>query len=98
MQQVHLHVISRDLEGPGMKKPQHWRSFCAPFFRSLDMVQQEIVAHGHAVIDFEQIAACKQSPLLCQWCGEASPNLPAIKRHIAVCSCRPPVPLDAHVQ
>jgi len=32
MQQVHLHVISRDLDSPALTNKKHWNSFASKFF------------------------------------------------------------------
>jgi hypothetical protein len=39
MRQLHLHVISQDLSGEGMKKKAHYQRFVTPFFITLDEVQ-----------------------------------------------------------
>lgn len=33
MAQLHLHVVSQDLRGSGMKHRKHWNSFATDFFR-----------------------------------------------------------------
>ena len=46
MAQLHLHVISQDLRGGGMKNRKHWNSFATDFFRDAFDVLRELRALG----------------------------------------------------
>ena len=46
MAQLHLHVISQDLRGGGMKHRKHWNSFVTDFFRDASEVLRDLRALG----------------------------------------------------
>lgn len=86
MMQLHLHVLSRDYEGVHMKRPNHWRSFCSPFFRPLDLIEQELQERGQVAVDFAEIDRLTRSPLQCPRCGAVQPSLPVAKQHLRACN------------
>ena len=88
LKQLHMHVVSTDYAGSGMKKPGHWRSFCSPFFRPIEAVQRELCDTGQVAVDFDEIARLRKAPLLCPACGNAQPNLPHAKQHLAQCTAQ----------
>ena len=86
MMQLHLHVISRDYAGTNMKRPNHWRSFCSPFFRPLDLVERELHEEGCVQMDFDEIDRLTRAPLQCPRCGARQPSLPVAKQHLSACT------------
>ena len=89
MLQLHLHAITLDFEGPGLKKPSHWRSFQEPFFRPIDRVCKEVEEYGQPTFDVARIEAAKSGALRCHWCQREQANLPRLREHLTACPERP---------
>jgi Scavenger mRNA decapping enzyme C-term binding len=41
---LHVHIISQDLNGHGMKQPKHWNTFATPFFLEIEVRMCMLVA------------------------------------------------------
>lgn len=50
MTQLHMHVVSRDLAGDGMRTAKHWRSFQRPFFVPVSEVISMLSKDGHVKV------------------------------------------------
>lgn len=103
MKQLHLHVISADLEGPKLKHKQHYNSFATAFFVPIDGVitalerEEEGVgaaAEGAGVggglreVLPRDAEAVVKGPLPCLACGRAFGGLAEVKAHWPGCAPR----------
>lgn len=86
MCQLHVHVVSRDFDSDHLKQPKHWKSFTTAYFRPLDAVISEVDERGLPRIDVAAAESLLKGPLECNRCLRAQRNLPALKRHLAVCT------------
>ncbi|KAJ3103585.1 hypothetical protein HDU97_010005 [Phlyctochytrium planicorne] len=83
MKQVHLHVISEDFVGVGLRRKEHWNSFHPPCLLSCDEVMERIRKDGR--IDRKDLAYHKEllkRPLVCHKCEEGFASMPDLKVHL----------------
>lgn len=85
LKQMHMHVVSRELQGTGMKRAQHWRSFTSPFFRKVQDVHQELTTTGCVAIDFLEIRRLNGEPLVCPECGQKQASVKVAQSHLENC-------------
>ena len=87
MDDLHLHIISTDLDSPCLKNKKHYNSFTTSFFVNADQVEQELLQTGsiHPINVQKEEDKLKQ-PLRCFKCGQAQRNLPTLKQHLLQCS------------
>ncbi|KAL7579974.1 hypothetical protein ACA910_004968 [Epithemia clementina (nom. ined.)] len=84
---LHLHIISTDLDSPCLKNKKHYNSFTTSFFVEADQVEQELLQNGSFRPINEQAEEEKlKQPLCCFKCGEIQRNIPTLKQHLLVCS------------
>lgn len=65
---LHMHIISRDLNSPAMKSLKHWNSFTTPGFVDAEDVIDRLQRNQSAVSPHVDYGAFKTSPLQCT-CG-----------------------------
>ncbi|XP_078436435.1 APRATAXIN-like protein isoform X2 [Wolffia australiana] len=83
MRQLHLHVISQDLDSEHMKNKKHWNSFTTAFFRdSVDVIAEVEREGGVASAAAERLLVAE---LRCHRCRSAQPSLPKLKAHASRC-------------
>ena len=89
MRHVHLHVMSRDLDSPWLKKPEHWNSFTHPrLFLSMAHVEAALAAGASLPPPPASLAALQAMvPLPCPACAEAFPTVAAAKEHWGARHC-----------
>jgi aprataxin len=86
MRQLHMHVLSRDLDSPHLKNKKHWNSFTTAFFRDAGVVLEQVERTGElAEVDLEAAEALLQGVMRCNRCGAAMKGMPQLKQHIAGC-------------
>ena len=100
MRTAHMHVVSGDLRGVGMKTRRHWNSFVTSFFkeaeetaRDLERAEAESAGGGGAssgtrwdVAELERVVA--MTPLRCHKCGDGPfPTMPKLFAHVDACVC-----------
>lgn len=85
MRQLHMHVISMDLDSPCLKRPEHWRSFTTELFRPANQVLGELHAHGYAHMDMQYARRLTKAKLCCRICGLPQKNLPETLSHYRAC-------------
>lgn len=100
MRTAHMHVVSGDLRGVGMKTRRHWNSFATSFFkeaeetaRDLERAEAESAGGGGAssgtrwdVAELERVVA--MTPLRCHKCGDGPfPTMPKLFAHVDACVC-----------
>jgi len=98
MRTAHMHVVSGDLRGVGMKTRRHWNSFATSFFkeaeetaRDLERAEAESAGGGGAssgtrwdVAELERVVA--MTPLRCHKCGDGPFNtMPKLFAHCDKC-------------
>jgi aprataxin len=82
MDQLHLHLISRDFISPCLKTKKHWISFTSDFFRPLDDVIQSVRNVGSVPIDEAMEESKLKGKLVCHKCQAILANMPKLKDHI----------------
>ncbi|KAI5077559.1 hypothetical protein GOP47_0007383 [Adiantum capillus-veneris] len=95
MRQLHMHVISQDLDSPSLKNKKHWNSFTTTFFRDSKAVIEELEATGRVKPCGDENSLLKLE-LRCHRCLFVQPNIPRLKQHIQ--TCRAPFPPDLCLQ
>lgn len=91
MPQLHMHAISQDLRGSGMRKKQHWNSFASKFFVDARSVIESLRSNGSVPLPENPRALLKQE-LTCNrsGCSKVFPSLPSLLSHLDECKFPPP--------
>jgi len=83
MMQLHMHVISDDLRGSGMKTAKHWNSYTTSFFISLTKVIGDLESHGRVLLEPPAVLDnLLRAPLKCHQCNYHPVNMPTLKVHL----------------
>jgi diadenosine tetraphosphate (Ap4A) HIT family hydrolase len=85
MNQIHLHVISDDMDSECLKNKKHWNSFCSEFFVPPSVVIDMLEDDGRIWFDEEKAEKLLTAELKCHRCRMPQANLPKLKAHIAKC-------------
>jgi aprataxin len=92
MKTLHLHVLSSDLRGSGMKTRRHWNSFATGFFKSANEAC-EVLESGNleSIKSFwdqeESERLVKMAPLKCHKCADGPfTNMPKLFQHVDGCT------------
>jgi predicted kinase len=84
--QLHLHVISQDLDSPALKNKKHYNSFAAGFFKEGSEVLAELRALPPGAAppppDRPRLEALLKADLACHVCGAQQRTMPALKEHL----------------
>jgi len=94
MRHVHVHVLSRDMCSPALKKPRHYNSFQTAFFIGLD--EFPLAADDDRRPGRRHGDPWGTAPLVCWRCGSSfGRSFEALKKHLevekAAWVCRPAV-------
>eukprot|EP00741_Cyanophora_paradoxa_P000104 tig00000057_g100.t1 len=89
LDQVHMHVISSDLESDCVKDKKHWNSFTTEFLVPPEELIALLEQKGAVQYDKDRYEALLKKDLACNRCGKALRNMPELKAHIAGCRPRP---------
>ena len=96
MPQLHMHVVSQDLRGAGMKTRRHWGSFATAFFVDAEAVLRALEGEGGSggglALDPEAAEAeLRMAPLRCHKCGDGPhANAARLFDHVDRCPAKPP--------
>ena len=97
MPQLHMHVVSQDLRGAGMKTRRHWGSFATAFFVDAEAVLRALEGEGGdsgggLALDPEAAEAeLRMAPLRCHKCGDGPhANAARLFDHVDRCPAKPP--------
>ena len=97
MPQLHMHVVSQDLRGAGMKTRRHWGSFATAFFVDAEAVLRALEGEGGGsggglALDPEAAEAeLRMAPLRCHKCGDGPhANAARLFDHVDRCPAKPP--------
>ncbi len=83
MSQLHLHVISQDLDSPALKTKKHWNSFTTAYFLPSSTVLQQLRREGAvAMMDPEEAKRLLNTDLKCHKCSFKPKNMPQLKTHL----------------
>jgi len=88
MRTAHMHVVSLDLRGSGMKTRRHWNSFATSFFKEAEETAI-FLEKGNEILDWdvaelERVVA--MTPLRCHKCGDGPFNtMPKLFAHCDAC-------------
>jgi len=87
MPQLHLHVISQDLRGSGMKTRRHWNTFATDFFKDAEDVAAVLRRDGKVDWDEEEEeSGVAMAKLRCHRCGDGPFNqMPKLFAHLDEC-------------
>ena len=100
MRTAHMHVVSGDLRGVGMKTRRHWNSFATSFFKEAEETARDLERESIAessisgdaseggtrwdVAELERVVA--MTPLRCHKCGDGPfPTMPKLFAHTDAC-------------
>ncbi|RUP43789.1 hypothetical protein BC936DRAFT_136731 [Jimgerdemannia flammicorona] len=82
MRQLHMHVISQDFVGIGLKRKEHYNSFTTRFFNDASEVLARLRAGKSLQYDKREYDHFLKGPLRCHLCSEAPATMPALKAHL----------------
>ena len=85
MQQLHMHVISTDFRGAGLKTKKHWNSFNTNYFVDCKRLVEQLEVNGKVVYDKIKFSDMLNTPLACNRCKKVFPNMTQLKDHIFKC-------------
>ena len=88
MRTAHMHVVSLDLRGSGMKTRRHWNSFATSFFKEAEEAAIDLEKGSERldwdVAELERVVA--MTPLRCHKCGDGPFNtMPKLFAHCDAC-------------
>ena len=87
MPTLHMHLVSSDLRGSGMKTRRHWNTFATDFFKEADDVVAALRARGRVDWDEEEEeAGVAMAKLRCHRCGDGPfAQMPKLFAHLDEC-------------
>ena len=83
MRQLHLHLISQDLDSPCLKHKKHFNSFATSFFVPPQQWVAQLQASGGVAVDVATEEAKLKRGMVCPATGIPLRNIPALKEHLA---------------
>ncbi|GAM27513.1 hypothetical protein SAMD00019534_106890 [Acytostelium subglobosum LB1] len=82
MRQLHLHLISNDLNSPALKRKEHWISFTTDFFIPFQSFYDNLKQNGSIVLDREKYKKLKEvATFVCPKCKASFESLAKVKDH-----------------
>ena len=86
VRQLHLHVISTDFQGAGLKTKKHWNSFTTEYFVSTDLIVKHLESYGKVNFDKSKYSdILHTTPLKCHMCHKVFAKMPHLKDHVSKC-------------
>ncbi|XP_039285211.1 aprataxin-like isoform X2 [Nilaparvata lugens] len=83
LQRLHLHLISDDFQGSGLKNAKHWNSYTTRFFLPSSKIIDDLEKFSCVRIpEDEKCNEYLKSKLRCHKCSHCPPNMPALKKHL----------------
>ncbi|CAL1132040.1 unnamed protein product [Cladocopium goreaui] len=91
LKQLHVHVMTLDLNSPCMKNAKHFSSFLPPFLVSLDSVIRALQDGVFADRSLKKLEEdMKKRSLCCHRCGaDFGRGFAQLKRHLSACATSP---------
>ncbi|KAI6650233.1 Aprataxin isoform X2 [Oopsacas minuta] len=86
--QLHMHVISTDFQGAGLKTKKHWNSFNTEYFVSNEEILKQLESKGKVHFDKFKFSDLLHTPLKCHLCHKVASNMPQLKEHISKCNIK----------
>lgn len=93
--QLHMHLLSMDLESPCLKNKKHYNSFATYFFLTTDRIIDDLKLHKKITLnqDTTTLLRFEEQAMKCLWCGCSLKDMPSMKKHVPLCplnkSCMP---------
>lgn len=87
MAQIHLHVISMDMDSTFLKKRSHWNSFTTPFLLPPRKVADLLKEKGKIKLDSSYYGKLLMNDLTCNRCSKNFGDLNNLKKHLSLCDC-----------
>ncbi|KAG8346364.1 Scavenger mRNA decapping enzyme C term binding HIT domain [Trypanosoma vivax] len=88
--QLHMHLVSRDFDGPCMKTKKHYNTFTTQFFLPAHNVVRDLQDNGRVTLnkDVATLLQLEEGEPCCHWCGApaGSGGLPQLRAHVRSCS------------
>lgn len=84
MRQLHLHLLSSDLDSECLKHKKHYNSFATPFLIDIRAVVWALRL-GRFHIDADAYEKYLALPLTCLRCKRECSNIPSLKEHLRGC-------------
>ena len=83
---LHLHVISTDFQGAGLKTKKHWNSFNTEYFVNTDLLVKHLESSGRVNFDKGKYSEIlRTTPLKCHICHKVFDKMPHLKDHVSKC-------------
>lgn len=86
MRQLHMHVISHDLDSSALKNKKHWNSFTTAFFVPAAALIAQLEDDGRVWFDAVAGEEMLKRDMHCHRCGRPLKTMPQLKAHIATCN------------
>ncbi|CAN0352940.1 unnamed protein product [Ectocarpus sp. 6 AP-2014] len=85
---LHLHVVSMDLDGTGLKRKTHWNSFTTDLFLEASWVERRLEERGSLGLDMRTFRELEHMKLRCFRCpGEPEfRDMESLKAHNRACT------------
>ncbi|XP_050428421.1 aprataxin isoform X2 [Adelges cooleyi] len=81
MNRLHLHVLSKDFQGPHMKAPYQWNSFHTEFFIPTYKIISELQLTGRLTLPPKK---CLHQNLRCNMCNYSCSDLQNLRLHSVI--------------
>uniref|UniRef100_A0A1B6CDU7 HIT domain-containing protein n=1 Tax=Clastoptera arizonana TaxID=38151 RepID=A0A1B6CDU7_9HEMI len=83
MNRLHLHLISDDFNGQGLKHKKHYNSFTTPFFIASSKVIHDVKQFGRVLLPSDsECDIYLKTALKCHKCKYNPINMPTLKLHL----------------
>merc|ERR1712176_1581136 len=86
MNQVHLHLLSDDMDSPNLKNKKHFHSFTSPYFIPGKVMLRVVKEEKRKFkIDKKYYEKLLKQKLKCHFCFSEIRTIPKLKEHIKRC-------------
>eukprot|EP01098_Paradermamoeba_levis_P012504 TRINITY_DN5485_c0_g1_i2.p1 TRINITY_DN5485_c0_g1~~TRINITY_DN5485_c0_g1_i2.p1 ORF type:complete len:189 (-),score=29.76 TRINITY_DN5485_c0_g1_i2:14-580(-) len=85
LKQLHLHVISTDLDSPKMKHNKHWNSFTTEFFVDFQDFVGQVQRDNRVQFDEAYYEGLLRQKPRCHKCSTEFATFPNLKSHLPSC-------------
>lgn len=85
MPQLHMHVVSRDMDSDRVKTKRHFNTFTTAFFIPVEAAIARLEERGEVRWSEDEVAkfhGLERKDMECHLCGERIRNMPSLKAHL----------------
>nr|CCC89808.1 conserved hypothetical protein [Trypanosoma congolense IL3000] len=85
--QLHMHLISRDFDGPCIKTKKHYNSFATAFFLPAEKVVEDLERNGRVTLNQNtaELTRLEHEEPQCLWCGLKPGGFQQLRVHLRTC-------------